>query len=83
MQALNMTVPTLKRKESTPKAALLQAMQTVKPVSPKLIDRLREALRARHYSRRTEQTYCHWVKRYSSYAPFLRKHIIVYQGNLS
>lgn len=31
---------------------------------PKLIDQLREALRLRHYSRRTEQTYCHWVKRY-------------------
>ena len=31
---------------------------------PKLLDRLREALRSRHYSRRTEQTYCHWVKRY-------------------
>ncbi len=26
---------------------------------PKLLDRLREALRSRHYSRRTEQTYCH------------------------
>ena len=24
---------------------------------PKLLDRLREALRSRHYSRRTEQTY--------------------------
>ena len=31
---------------------------------PKLMDRLREALRSRHYSRRTEQTYCHWVKRF-------------------
>lgn len=31
---------------------------------PKLLDQLREALRSRHYSRRTEQTYCHWVKRY-------------------
>ncbi len=30
----------------------------------KLIDQLREALRSRHYSPRTEQTYCHWVKRY-------------------
>src|SRR4030043_813607 len=30
----------------------------------KLLDRLREALRSRHYSRRTEQTYCHWVKRF-------------------
>jgi len=31
---------------------------------PKLLDRLCEALRARHYSRRTEQTYCCWVKRF-------------------
>jgi len=34
------------------------------PGSPKLMERMRQALRARHYSRRTEQTYCHWVKRY-------------------
>jgi integron integrase len=32
--------------------------------TPRLMDRMREALRARHYSRRTEQTYCQWVKRY-------------------
>jgi integron integrase len=31
---------------------------------PKLLDRLREALRSRHYSSRTEETYCHWVKRF-------------------
>ncbi len=31
---------------------------------PKLLDRLREALRSRHYSRRTEHSYCHWVKRF-------------------
>jgi hypothetical protein len=31
---------------------------------PKLFDQLRESLRSRHYSRRTEQTYCQWVKRY-------------------
>ena len=30
----------------------------------KRLDRLREALRSRHYSRRTEVTYCHWVKRF-------------------
>jgi hypothetical protein len=29
---------------------------------PKLLDRLREALRSRHYSPRTEQAYRHWVK---------------------
>ena len=28
---------------------------------PKLLDRIREALRSRHYSRRTEQCYCHWA----------------------
>jgi site-specific recombinase XerD len=30
----------------------------------KLMDQFREAIRSRHYSRRTEQTYCHWVRRY-------------------
>jgi hypothetical protein len=34
------------------------------PRQPKLLDRLREALWSRHYSPRTEQTYCHWVKRF-------------------
>ncbi|MGE5229500.1 MAG: phage integrase N-terminal SAM-like domain-containing protein [Deltaproteobacteria bacterium] len=29
-----------------------------------LIDQLQRALRARHYSRRTEQAYCRWVRRY-------------------
>ena len=31
------------------------------PQQPKLLDRLREALRSRHYSRRTEQWYWQWV----------------------
>lgn len=31
---------------------------------PKLLDRLREAVRARHYSPRTEESYRHWAKRY-------------------
>jgi hypothetical protein len=34
------------------------------PAKPKLLDQLREALRSRHYSHRTEQTYCSWVKRF-------------------
>jgi len=39
---------------------------TIQPVQtkPKLLDQLRDALRSRHYSRRTEKTYCHWVRRY-------------------
>jgi integron integrase len=32
-----------------------------------LIDQLQRALRARHYSRRTEQAYCLWVRRFIRY----------------
>jgi hypothetical protein len=31
---------------------------------PRLLDQMREALRLRHYSLRTEQAYIHWTKRY-------------------
>jgi integron integrase len=31
---------------------------------PKLLDRMRAAVRARHYSRRTEESYVGWVKRF-------------------
>lgn len=31
---------------------------------PRLLDQMRDALRTRHYSRRTEQAYCMWVVRY-------------------
>lgn len=31
---------------------------------PRLMDRVREALRSRHYSNRTEEAYCLWIRRY-------------------
>ncbi len=31
---------------------------------PRLLDRARDILRARHYSRRTEETYIAWIRRY-------------------
>jgi len=31
---------------------------------PRLLAQLKESLRVRHYSRRTEQSYCYWVKRF-------------------
>src|SRR5881396_2834862 len=34
------------------------------PRAPKLIDVVRDALRARHYSRRTEKAYIGWIRRY-------------------
>ena len=32
--------------------------------APKLLDTVRENLRVRHYSLRTEETYVHWIRRY-------------------
>jgi len=32
--------------------------------SPRLLDRVRDSIRRRHYSRRTEQTYVHWFRRF-------------------
>ena len=34
------------------------------PPKPRLLDRVRQTLRARHYSRRTERAYVFWIKRY-------------------
>src|SRR5690242_8371747 len=31
---------------------------------PKLLDQVRQAIRVRHYSLRTEDTYIHWIKRF-------------------
>lgn len=39
-------------------------LSLVRSDKPKLLDQYRQALRARHYSRRTEATYCSWVKRF-------------------
>lgn len=34
------------------------------PPKPRLLDRVREAVRTRHYSRRTEKAYVHWIRRF-------------------
>ncbi len=38
------------------------------PKRPKLLDQLRRALRVRHYSFRTEQSYVNWVRRFVRYS---------------
>jgi len=45
---------------------MLVARETPAPEAPKrrLLDRVREALRARHDSRRTEDAYIAWIRRY-------------------
>ncbi|GBG14976.1 integrase [Novimethylophilus kurashikiensis] len=37
------------------------------PHSPKLLDQVRERLRTKHYSIRTETQYLHWIKRFILY----------------
>jgi site-specific recombinase XerD len=36
----------------------------LRPAPPKLLERVREAIRARHYSRRTEEAYVCWIRRF-------------------
>ena len=52
------------RTTSSGKTGGVPHADTQVPPKPKLLDQLRESLRSRHYSRRTEQTYCQWVKRF-------------------
>jgi hypothetical protein len=45
----------------------LVAREQAPPPAPgprRLLDRVRDALRARHYSRRTEKAYVAWIRRY-------------------
>jgi hypothetical protein len=41
-----------------------QSALSCREAKPWLLYQFHEALRSRHYSRRTEQTYCPWVKRF-------------------
>ena len=36
---------------------------------PKLLDRVRDAVRTRHYSRRTEEAYVTWIRRFLVFHP--------------
>jgi integrase-like protein len=51
--------------QSVPERAL--ALRQAEPPTarqPRLLDRVRQAVRARHYSRRTEKAYIAWTRRY-------------------
>lgn len=41
-----------------------QDLPAPQSVRPKLLDQVRDAIRRRHYSYRTEETYIHWIKRF-------------------
>jgi hypothetical protein len=52
-----------------PATATSPAIRVVMPMpttdnKPKLLTQLSQAIRSRHYSRKTEATYIHWIKRF-------------------
>ena len=49
--------------KSSPGPALLGVSLPSGSPPPKLIDRGRQALQTRHYSRQTEKTYAAWIRR--------------------
>lgn len=53
-----------KSKDMASKNQIIGYANTRNSSAPKLMKRLRLALRSRHYSRRTEQVYCLWVKHF-------------------
>jgi Phage integrase, N-terminal SAM-like domain len=44
--------------------AQVAAISFPRAEKPKLLDQVRQAIRTRHYSPRTEETYVHWTKRF-------------------
>lgn len=46
---------------------------------PKLLDQVRNALRIKHYSMKTEEAYIHWIKKYIF---FHNKHYLKEMGEM-
>jgi hypothetical protein len=56
--------------------AVVQRPAQKPPAQPKLLDRVRYAIRTRHYSPRTEQAYVHWIRRYIFFHGLQRDRIV-------
>jgi hypothetical protein len=54
----NIPKPILKPK------AIISSANVSEPPPRKLLDRVRDAIRVKHYSYKTEKTYVQWIKRY-------------------
>jgi hypothetical protein len=48
---------------STSQPALAASVSASAP-KPKLLDQVRQGIRTRHYSPKTEESYIHWIKRF-------------------
>ncbi len=53
--------------ECSPAAPVLRETTSAESSKPKLLDRVRHAVRARHCTVRTEKAYVYWIKRYISF----------------
>ena len=47
-----------------PRLGAVREPPAAAPVKPRLLDRVRAVVRARHYSRRTEEAYVGWIRRF-------------------
>ena len=54
----------LNRERTTMSPAVPSATASGSPHKPKLLDQVRNAIRSRHYSPKTEESYVHWIKRF-------------------
>src|SRR6266498_578718 len=54
----------LNRDRTAASSAALTASALASAAKPRLLDQIRQAIRTRHYSPRTEETYVHWIKRF-------------------
>jgi len=50
--------------DAAPRLLAVRETGPAGPAKPRLLDRVREAIRTRHYSRRTEKAYVHWIRRF-------------------
>lgn len=56
--------PEVDRKLMRAKPRSYSADKVIPPDKPKLLDQVRAALQSRHYSKRTEAPYIHWIKKF-------------------
>jgi hypothetical protein len=60
----SISYPTLSCESGRPPGSALREAGCAEAPKPRLLDRVRAALRLRHYSRRTEEAYVAWIRRY-------------------
>ena len=58
----------------------IKERETLRAQNPRLRQQVHEAIRRLHYSRRTEEAYVHWIKRFILF--HLQKNIQMLKGNL-